>query len=133
MAIQFATELRAAAKQTGDLGERSLSDLRDILTDTLAKVRVEVFADTGSGDEGGSGLDADAQAARTTAMTTARQSLPPNRRARAASDVFLGWVRIEGGIDGRRHDYYTRPPVRSGADAPASPDESWLSPDQRRA
>ena len=61
MAIQFATELRAAAKQTGDLGERSLSDLRDILTDTLAKVRVEVFADTGSGDEAGSG-SADAAA-----------------------------------------------------------------------
>jgi hypothetical protein len=49
MAIQFATELRAAAKQTGDLGERSLNDLRDILTDTLAKVRAEVFSDTASG------------------------------------------------------------------------------------
>jgi len=45
MAIQFATELRAAARQTGNIGERSLSDLRDILTDTLAKVRDEVFAD----------------------------------------------------------------------------------------
>jgi DNA-binding PadR family transcriptional regulator len=48
MAMQFATELRAAAKQTGDLGERSLNDLRDILTDTLAKVRAEVFPDAGS-------------------------------------------------------------------------------------
>jgi len=46
MAMQFATELRSAAKQAGDIGERSLSDLRDILTDTLAKVRVEVFSDT---------------------------------------------------------------------------------------
>jgi DNA-binding PadR family transcriptional regulator len=45
MAIQFATELRAAARQTGNLGERSLNDLRDILTDTLAKVRTEVFSD----------------------------------------------------------------------------------------
>ena len=45
MAIQFATELRTAAKQAGNVGERSLNDLRDILTDTLAKVRVEVFAD----------------------------------------------------------------------------------------
>jgi DNA-binding PadR family transcriptional regulator len=45
IAIQFANELRAAAKQTGGLGERSLNDLRDILTDTLAKVRVEVFTD----------------------------------------------------------------------------------------
>ena len=51
MAIQFATELRAAAKQTGNLGERSLNDLRDILTDTLAKVRVEVFSDTESGSK----------------------------------------------------------------------------------
>ena len=48
IAIQFATELRAAAKQTGNIGERSLNDLRDILTDTLAKVRTEVFGDTGS-------------------------------------------------------------------------------------
>ncbi len=47
MAMQFATELRAAARQTGNLGERSLNDLRDILTDTLARVRAEVFADAG--------------------------------------------------------------------------------------
>jgi DNA-binding PadR family transcriptional regulator len=47
MAIQFANELRAAAKQAGDVGERSLSDLRDILTDTLTKVRVEVFTEGG--------------------------------------------------------------------------------------
>jgi DNA-binding PadR family transcriptional regulator len=47
MAIQFATELRAAAKQAGDVGERSLSDLRDILTDTLTKVRSEVFTERG--------------------------------------------------------------------------------------
>ena len=45
MAIQFATELRTAAKQAGNVGERSLSDLRDLLTDTLAKVRDEVFAE----------------------------------------------------------------------------------------
>jgi DNA-binding PadR family transcriptional regulator len=49
MAIQFASELRTAAKQAGNVGERSLSDLRDILTDTLAKVRVEVFTES-SGD-----------------------------------------------------------------------------------
>jgi DNA-binding PadR family transcriptional regulator len=62
MALQFATELRAAARQTGDIGERSLSDLRDILTDTLAKVRVEVFSDNGedkAGDSAGpAGTDA---------------------------------------------------------------------------
>lgn len=49
MAMQFATELRAAARQTGDLGERSLTDLRDILTDTLARVRTEVFGDGAQG------------------------------------------------------------------------------------
>jgi DNA-binding PadR family transcriptional regulator len=51
IALQFATELRAAAKQAGGLGERSLNDLRDILTDTLAKVRVEVFTEGEKGDE----------------------------------------------------------------------------------
>ena len=45
MAMQFATELRAAARQTGNLGDRSLNELRDILTDTLARVRSEVFTD----------------------------------------------------------------------------------------
>jgi hypothetical protein len=45
MALQFATELRAAARQTGNLGDRSLNELRDILSDTLAKVRSEVFTD----------------------------------------------------------------------------------------
>jgi DNA-binding PadR family transcriptional regulator len=44
MAMQFATELRAAARQTSNLGDRSLNELRDILSDTLAKVRTEVFA-----------------------------------------------------------------------------------------
>jgi DNA-binding PadR family transcriptional regulator len=47
LAIQFANELRTAAKETGNLGERSLNDLRDILTDTLAKVRDEVFGNAG--------------------------------------------------------------------------------------
>ncbi|HEY7325737.1 MAG TPA: helix-turn-helix transcriptional regulator [Streptosporangiaceae bacterium] len=48
MAMQFATELRAAARQTGNLGDRSLNELRDILTDTLARVRSEVFTDPGA-------------------------------------------------------------------------------------
>ncbi len=43
MALQFANELRTAARQAGNVGERSLGDLREILTDTLAKVRAEVF------------------------------------------------------------------------------------------
>ncbi len=45
MAMQFANELRTAARQAGNVGERSLGDLRDILTDTLAKVRAEVFSE----------------------------------------------------------------------------------------
>jgi len=58
IAIQFANELRAAAKQTGGLGERSLNDLRDILTDTLAKVRDEVFTESGSAGRASSADDA---------------------------------------------------------------------------
>ena len=58
IAIQFATELRAAAKQTGNVGERSLNDLRDILTDTLARVRTEVFADTGAAGRSSDGTPA---------------------------------------------------------------------------
>jgi DNA-binding PadR family transcriptional regulator len=48
MATQFAAELRAAARQTGNLGDRSLNELRDILSDTLARVRAEVFGGAGS-------------------------------------------------------------------------------------
>jgi DNA-binding PadR family transcriptional regulator len=51
MAMQFATELRAAARQTGNLGDRSLNELRDILTDTLARVRSEVFTDPKAGPD----------------------------------------------------------------------------------
>ncbi len=51
MAMQFANELRTAARQAGNVGERSLGDLRDILTDTLAKVRAEVFSE-GAGRPG---------------------------------------------------------------------------------
>jgi DNA-binding PadR family transcriptional regulator len=63
MAMQFATELRAAARHTGNLGERSLSDLRDILTDTLARVRTEVFADSGPGGNETDTSDAESPAA----------------------------------------------------------------------
>lgn len=58
IAIQFATELRAAAK-AGNLGERSLNDLRDILTETLAKVRTEVFAESDSASRPDSGTHAE--------------------------------------------------------------------------
>jgi DNA-binding PadR family transcriptional regulator len=57
MAIQFANELRTAARQAGNVGERSLSDLRDILTDTLAKVRVEVFTESAGKSESADASD----------------------------------------------------------------------------
>jgi DNA-binding PadR family transcriptional regulator len=53
MAMQFAAELRAAARQTGNLGDRSLNELRDILSDTLAKVRTDVFGAPGPGPAAG--------------------------------------------------------------------------------
>jgi DNA-binding PadR family transcriptional regulator len=48
LAMQFAAELRAAARQTGNLGDRSLNELRDILSDTLARVRTDVFGAAGT-------------------------------------------------------------------------------------
>lgn len=36
----------------------------------------------------------------------------------AASDVFLGWVRVEKDLDGRRRDYYVRQLWDSKASAP---------------
>jgi hypothetical protein len=54
MAMQFAAELRAAARQTGNLGDRSLNELRDILSDTLAKVRTDVFGAPGAAPAEGS-------------------------------------------------------------------------------
>jgi len=75
IAIQFANELRTAAK-AGNLGERSLNTLRDILTDTLAKVRDEVFSDAGKAAEG-----ADSEAG------TGRDSAAPGKQGRAADHV----------------------------------------------
>jgi hypothetical protein len=30
------------------------------------------------------------------------------RLIQAASDIFLGWVRVEAGVDGKRRDFYLR-------------------------
>jgi hypothetical protein len=30
------------------------------------------------------------------------------RMMQAASDIFLGWIRVKEGVDGRSHDYYIR-------------------------
>jgi len=57
MAMQFATELRTAAKEAGTLGERSLNDLRDILTETLTKVRDEVFPESDEDDSAAEGTE----------------------------------------------------------------------------
>jgi hypothetical protein len=43
LASDFARELRSAAGHTEDIREGALGDLRDILADTLARIRDEVF------------------------------------------------------------------------------------------
>jgi uncharacterized protein (DUF2252 family) len=40
--------------------------------------------------------------------THGRRVVEGQRLMQAASDVFLGWLRLDSGIDGRRHDYYVR-------------------------
>jgi DNA-binding PadR family transcriptional regulator len=45
LASEFARELRSAAGHAGDIGEGALGDLREILSDTLARIRDEVFDD----------------------------------------------------------------------------------------
>ncbi len=58
LASDFARELRSAAGHAGDVGEGAMGDLRDILADTLARIRDEVFTDGPGGkdraqDDGG--------------------------------------------------------------------------------
>jgi DNA-binding PadR family transcriptional regulator len=43
LAADFARDLSSAAGHAGDIGEGALGDLRDILADTLARIRDEVF------------------------------------------------------------------------------------------
>ncbi|MGO8728474.1 MAG: helix-turn-helix transcriptional regulator [Streptosporangiaceae bacterium] len=43
LAIDFAQELRSAAGYAGNIGDAAMGDLRDILTDTLARIRSEIF------------------------------------------------------------------------------------------
>ncbi|HUZ23113.1 MAG TPA: PadR family transcriptional regulator [Streptosporangiaceae bacterium] len=45
LASEFARELSSAAGHAGDIGDSALGDLRDILSDTLARIRDEIFAD----------------------------------------------------------------------------------------
>jgi DNA-binding PadR family transcriptional regulator len=65
LASDFARELRSAAGHAGDIGEGTLGDLRDILSDTLARIRDEVFADDEPqpGRRGPAAEDVDAEAA----------------------------------------------------------------------
>jgi DNA-binding PadR family transcriptional regulator len=52
LASDFARELRSAAGHAEDIREGALGDLRDILADTLARIRDEVFTgDPGTGGE----------------------------------------------------------------------------------
>lgn len=43
LAVELAGELRVAVGQASDVGEGALSDLREILTDTIARIRTEVL------------------------------------------------------------------------------------------
>jgi DNA-binding PadR family transcriptional regulator len=87
MAMQFATELRSAAKQAGDIGERSLNDLRDILTDTLAKVRVEVFSDTEPGSAESGSTASGSTASGSTASGSTESGTGAKRSAEASVET----------------------------------------------
>jgi len=52
LASEFARELSSAAGHAGDIGDGALGDLRDILSDTLARIRDEIFAGTSPADHG---------------------------------------------------------------------------------
>jgi hypothetical protein len=57
MALDFAKELRAAAWHTETVGADAASGLRDILEDTLTRIKDEIFGGAGQqppGTEGGS-------------------------------------------------------------------------------
>jgi DNA-binding PadR family transcriptional regulator len=43
LASEFARELSSAAGHAGDIGDHALGELRDILSDTLARIRDEIF------------------------------------------------------------------------------------------
>jgi uncharacterized protein (DUF2252 family) len=59
-------------------------------------------------------------------MNQGRRVVEGQRMMQAASDVLLGWFRIEGDTDGRRRDYY----VRQLWDAKASVPIDALGPDE---
>jgi DNA-binding PadR family transcriptional regulator len=50
LASEFAQELNSAAGHAGDVGEGALGDLRDILSDTLARIRDEDFPGRADGN-----------------------------------------------------------------------------------
>ncbi len=76
LAIDFAQELRSAAGYAGNIGDTAMGDLRDILTDTLARIRSEIFGG-GAGQEPGQDPDRDA---RHTAAGGSRPAGPADGR-----------------------------------------------------
>jgi hypothetical protein len=77
LASDFARELRSAAGHAEDIREGALGDLRDILADTLARIRDEVF----TGDPGtGTGPADESAATQTPADDSADE--PPAAEAR---------------------------------------------------
>jgi uncharacterized protein (DUF2252 family) len=57
-------------------------------------------------------------AGRRRAMNQGRRVVEGQQLMQAASDVFLGWLRVEDDLDGRRRDYYVRQLWDAKASAP---------------
>jgi uncharacterized protein (DUF2252 family) len=57
-------------------------------------------------------------AGRRRAMNQGRRVVEGQQLMQAASDVFLGWLRVEQDLDGRRRDYYVRQLWDAKASAP---------------
>jgi uncharacterized protein (DUF2252 family) len=57
-------------------------------------------------------------AGRRRAMNQGRRVVEGQQLMQAASDVFLGWLRVEHDLDGRRRDYYVRQLWDAKASAP---------------
>ncbi|HEU5419104.1 MAG TPA: helix-turn-helix transcriptional regulator [Streptosporangiaceae bacterium] len=75
MASDFARDLSSAAGHAGDIGEGALGDLRDILADTMARIRDEVFATPRDRDKGESEA-ADSEAAASDAEPAGHDAEP---------------------------------------------------------
>ena len=106
LASDFARELRSAAGHADDIREGALGDLRDILADTLARIRDEVF----TGDPGTDPEPADESPADHTAADDTGTS--DTRAGRTAADT------------GRRKPSEPKPAPADDRPADPAPDDS---------